>query len=1022
MPRRMRVRELDARGHGGAAAAAFVCRHAGRAHAVAVLKATFTIVPGGVTSIAVPSLFETDEQTAPSRGAMRATRPSDVSPPLPGAEVLLDACAFAAQGNAQGAVAVRLYVASRAGAIDKTLHVYGDRTPTAPQPQPFERMPIVWERAIGGVSSDNPVGRPVGDPSGLANVVHAQQAWVPAGLGPIAASWPARRRLVGDGGEPVVRQGELVVPDDLPLAWFHAAPADQRLTAFERELWLVLDGMHPTLPRLSTKLVFAEACARLRLATGETRLVEVKLDRLLVEAERGLVTATWRGWSPVEDGALAGLTVEAGLGPWPPPEALFDTDPASETVDSGSAHAALRAVLPWARASMDHGRSTSSVTPSRAGLPFAAPPQPSPQLASPSPAPGSIVPAASTPAPLAHVARALAGLPFVPAPSTSASRSAERSSTSGTPFGPAASVVPFATAPLDSADDVLDESTTDAAATTPRAPAVVAGAPERAEPPLVPTTAERIEDERIEDERIEDERTFDASSESGPEPLPNEDPLAGTIGLVPPPRVVLGEATPPPRVPIPPARVGAMSLGGSPLALRPPPAASAPLDDTTNDSASDSLPPPGEFVVADASAATTGNPSADAGSARDEPRVEASRAEPPHAQVSQAEAPHASDPREGASRLEAPYADADATGVRAVLLARVREGASVSDLALEGADLQGIDLRGADLRDAKLTRARLVGAQLDGASLVGAVLVEADLSSASLVGADLARADLSRATLSDAALERAVLERARLVLAVLERVRGPGLRADHAAFEGVQADDACFVGASLQFVDLRGGRLNRADLSGVVFVGADLTDVQASGACLDGATLTDVRAVGATLHDGSAKGARAERSNWERAQLERSDWSDADLSESTLERALATGANFTRARLRDADLTAIVADDTQLVDAVIDGAELRQARLAGARASGVSARGVVAPKLAAPGLGAERSDWSGATLRTAKLRGARFEDANLDGVDLRDADLVDADLRGAVRTTTKLGGASLRGAKRTEGEPPPNVD
>ena len=78
--------------------------------------------------------FDADEQLAPSRGAMRAIRPSDVSPPLPGAEVLVDASAFAPQGAPQGAVAVRLYVASRAGAIDKTLHVYGDRTASAPQP------------------------------------------------------------------------------------------------------------------------------------------------------------------------------------------------------------------------------------------------------------------------------------------------------------------------------------------------------------------------------------------------------------------------------------------------------------------------------------------------------------------------------------------------------------------------------------------------------------------------------------------------------------------------------------------------------------------------------------------------------------------------------------------------------------------------------------------------------------------------------------------------------------------------
>ena len=114
---------------------AFVCRHGGRRHVVSVLKASFTMVPDGVTTVAAPALFDAEEQAAPSRGAMRATRPSDVSPPLPGAEVLVDASAFAPHGTQQGAVAVRLYVASRSSAIDKTLHVYGDRTANAPQPQ-----------------------------------------------------------------------------------------------------------------------------------------------------------------------------------------------------------------------------------------------------------------------------------------------------------------------------------------------------------------------------------------------------------------------------------------------------------------------------------------------------------------------------------------------------------------------------------------------------------------------------------------------------------------------------------------------------------------------------------------------------------------------------------------------------------------------------------------------------------------------------------------------------------------------
>ena len=65
--------------------------------------------------------------------------------------MLLVGRAWAPEGQAVAQSWVRLAIAER----EKTLRIWGDRTwredgtPTAPEP--FEAMPLVWERAFGGI-------------------------------------------------------------------------------------------------------------------------------------------------------------------------------------------------------------------------------------------------------------------------------------------------------------------------------------------------------------------------------------------------------------------------------------------------------------------------------------------------------------------------------------------------------------------------------------------------------------------------------------------------------------------------------------------------------------------------------------------------------------------------------------------------------------------------------------------------------------------------------------------------------
>ena len=90
------------------------------------------------------------------------------APYLARAGVVLSGYACAPGGQPVTSAAVRLGLAGDRRLIDKTLHVYGDRMGTT-VPQPFRRMPLVYERAWGDRANlENPVG--VGAAGGATSV------------------------------------------------------------------------------------------------------------------------------------------------------------------------------------------------------------------------------------------------------------------------------------------------------------------------------------------------------------------------------------------------------------------------------------------------------------------------------------------------------------------------------------------------------------------------------------------------------------------------------------------------------------------------------------------------------------------------------------------------------------------------------------------------------------------------------------------------------------------------------------
>jgi hypothetical protein len=166
-------------------------------------------------------------------------------------------------GNAHapgGVPVTQLDVGLRVGPIAKRLRVTGDRVwlGGAPsEPEPFSTMPLVWERAYGGVdpwTRDAPLPQfDVRNPAGtgfvmeaahaegvrLPNIEYPDQcvrAWSdrpePAGFGPLCNHWQPRAGFAGTYDEAWQRDRLPLLPVDFDDRHYQCAPVDQQAPQF----------------------------------------------------------------------------------------------------------------------------------------------------------------------------------------------------------------------------------------------------------------------------------------------------------------------------------------------------------------------------------------------------------------------------------------------------------------------------------------------------------------------------------------------------------------------------------------------------------------------------------------------------------------------------------------------------------------------------------------------------------------------------------------------------------------------
>jgi hypothetical protein len=307
---------------GSVAAATVLSRWRGTLRLTAIVKGTYAFAPHGEMAVSPPAGVVTRDSHH-ANNPMRSVRAcSDLSPYLERADVLFSGHAHAG-GPDVARMQVRLAVSSDRGVLlDKRLDVFGDRRRDKDgkvgAPKPFEKIPLVYERAYGGIgNAENPLGVGIDKSSdALPNVVYPDEARAkdPASLAPVAAAWAGRKRLLKGLARKVIDQPIAELPDDFAWDYFQAAPRDQQLPALHGREWIVLEGLNRKSSMIHMRLPAVRAAAMIYGAGMPRRPFELVADTLFIDGDAEQCCVTYRASVPLAgDEVLEDLCVAAGL-------------------------------------------------------------------------------------------------------------------------------------------------------------------------------------------------------------------------------------------------------------------------------------------------------------------------------------------------------------------------------------------------------------------------------------------------------------------------------------------------------------------------------------------------------------------------------------------------------------------------------------------------------------------------------------------------------------------------------------
>jgi hypothetical protein len=300
------------------------------AHMTVLAKGTFSIpIPPGPPRIAEQQIpfWPGDEWNGPEPATSSVRFESDACPTKPGTDVVLVGHAYAG-ARRQATVDVGL----RVGKLQKVVRVTGDRIWTraafawvmSSPPVAFERLPLVYERAFGGVDRSDPA-QPAGDdrnPVGtgfdaaarkerleglrlpnLEDPRHLIRKWNDrppvAGFGVISRGWLPRRSLGGTYDQRWTEQRNPLLPEDFDPRFFNGAPADQVAVPHLR------GGEPVSLSNCSPDGVLAFELPRIALsitidwaAGPQAQEVPPVLDTVILDPDERRIVMSWRSTFP----------------------------------------------------------------------------------------------------------------------------------------------------------------------------------------------------------------------------------------------------------------------------------------------------------------------------------------------------------------------------------------------------------------------------------------------------------------------------------------------------------------------------------------------------------------------------------------------------------------------------------------------------------------------------------------------------------------------------------------------------
>jgi hypothetical protein len=264
-----------------------------------VCKATFDLTPGEMRlSQGQDPLIEQDRRWE-EEPARSLHSPTDLVPFKARADVMLVGHAYAPNGKSVRSLLARLVV----GGVDKSIAVLGDRAAAGREPSPFTIMALRYERAAGGLGQANPAGiastearLPNLEPAIRAGTRSGDEGTLLAGFGPIAPDWPQRRGRLQGGAATWSPNDPLDESDPL---FFNSAPADQQLATLRDDQPLLLENLHPDLPRLSTRLPGLRPQVFVERPHAAPHELEMHADALWIDTDRGRCTVTWRAHFPL---------------------------------------------------------------------------------------------------------------------------------------------------------------------------------------------------------------------------------------------------------------------------------------------------------------------------------------------------------------------------------------------------------------------------------------------------------------------------------------------------------------------------------------------------------------------------------------------------------------------------------------------------------------------------------------------------------------------------------------------------